>query len=320
MTQAPASFRLAALVVTYNRKAQIETTVTRLLGEPVDHLVVVDNGSTDGSREWLSVVDDPRLTVLLPEENLGGAGGFELGLRHVTEVLDPDWTVVMDDDARPEPGALAEFRATNLIDWDGVVAAVRFPGGDICGMNRPVLNPFSHWRVFLKTVLGGGNRAAFHLGDAAYASDATVPVDGASFVGLFLSRDTIQRAGFPDGRLFIYAEDGLYTLGLTQAGGRLGFFPQIRFEHDCSTFAGPSGQFNPPWKAYYYHRNLLFLYRRAAGIWFWPVLLIVLPKWLLKARRYRGAARAEFLRFLRAAVVDGLRGRRRRLTLPAEET
>lgn len=299
--------KLGAVVVTYNRRAQIEATIARLLAEPLEMLVVVDNGSTDGSREFLRGVDDPRLDLIESPENIGGAGGFEAGLRHIMEIHDPDWVVVMDDDGRPEPGALAAFRAADLADWDAVAAAVRYPDGRICEMNRPVLNPFWHPRIFLRMISGGG-RAAFHLAEADYARTDPMPVDGGSFVGLFLSRRAIGLAGYPDGRLFIYAEDGLYSLTLSEAGGRIGFFPGIRFEHDCTTFAGPPGRFTPPWKAYYYHRNLLMLYRRAAGLWFWPALFVVLPKWLWKTTR-QGAHKGTYLRLLARAVRDGLTGR-----------
>lgn len=44
------------------------------------------------------------------------------------------------------------------------------------------------------------------------------------------------------------------------AGGRIVFLQQVRFEHDCSTFAGDR-RLRPLWKIYYYHRNLLMLYR-----------------------------------------------------------
>ena len=315
MSAAPgAGLRLAAVVVTHDRIDKLRVTVERLLAEPLDHLLVVDNASSDGTADWLAAQDDPRLAVLRSEVNAGGAGGFEAGLRAAMERFDPDWVLLTDDDGRPEPGALAAFRAADLSGWDGVAAAVRFPDGRICDMNRPVLNPFWHPRVFLRTALGGG-RAAFHLAEADFAAPGPVAVDGASFVGLFLSRAAVARAGYPDGKLFIYGDDGLYTLGLTLAGGRIGFFPGVRFEHDCLTFGaasgGGGGRFAPLWKVYYYHRNLLFMYRLAAGWLFWPALAVVLPKWLAKARHHPGARRV-FLRLMAAAIRDGLMGRSHR--------
>lgn len=301
--------RLVAVVVTYNRLEKLQQTVERLLEAPEADLaavVVVDNASTDGTGDWLAGLADPRLVLHPSARNVGGAGGFEAGMRHAVSTLDPDWILVMDDDARPVPGALAAFHEMDTSDWDAVAAAVYYPGGEICEMNRPSRNPFWHAREFRQTLFGGG-RGGFHIEPEDYRGEGR-QIDVASFVGLFVSRGAIERVGYPDGRLFVYGEDGLYTLGLSKQGGRILFAPQVVFEHDCSTFEGQRGRFRPLWKVYYYHRNLLLLYRMAAGWMFWPVLLAILPKWLSKVRHHSGE-RGVFLRLLTRAIGDGLRGR-----------
>ncbi len=307
----PAPRRLVAVVVTHNRLAQLRETVARLLASPAEELaalVVVDNLSGDGTGAWLAGQTDPRLEVLTARANLGGAGGFEWGMRQAVARHDPDWLVLMDDDGRPQPGALAAFQAADLAGWDAVAAAVYYPDGAICEMNRPSRNPFWNLRGFFTTLLRLGRRDSFHIRPEIYAGAVPVAVDITSFVGFFVSRQMVERVGFPDGALFVYGDDGLYSLGLRLAGGRIGFFPQIRFEHDCSTFAQSAGRFRPLWKAYYYHRNLFLLYRRAAGGFFWLVLVLALPKWLLKVRHHPGERRA-YLRLLGKAVSDGFRGR-----------
>jgi len=216
-----------------------------------------------------------------------------------------DWIVVMDDDARPEPGAFTVFRGADLGPWEAVAAAVRYPDGRICEMNRPWVNPFWDARVFLKTALGGG-RAAFHMDDAAYKPGAGPrQIDGGSFVGLFLSRAAIHRAGYPDPRLFIYGDDVLYTLGLSENGGTIGFLPAIRFDHDCATIT-KGRQIVANWKVYYHYRNLLMVYHRAAGWLFWPALALILPKWYAKAWGHAAEDRKPYLRLLTRAVRDGL--------------
>lgn len=309
--------RLVAVVVTHNRLEQLRVTLERLLMTPDRHLeavVLVDNASDDGTGPWLTGQTDPRLEVLRSDINLGGAGGFERGMRHAVERYDPDWIVVMDDDARPEPGALAAFHSSGPGDVDAVAAAVYHPDGRICDMNVPWVNPFWHREVLWQTALGGG-RGAFHLSPQDYAADAPRPIDGGSFVGLFLSRGAIARAGYPDPGLFIYGDDVLYTLTLSERGGRIRFDPGVRFEHDFKTLSGSVQRFVPLWKCYYHHRNLLMVYRKAAGVLFWPALLLILPRWLSKVRHYSGQKYA-FLRLIRCAVADGIR---RRITRPHRE-
>lgn len=308
-SQIPDRDRLVAVVVTYNRLAKLRVTLQRLLAASAEELqavLVVDNASDDGTGDWLAEQDDPRLLVVSSSRNLGGAGGFETGMRLAVDRFDPDWIVVMDDDARPLPGALETFHALPKTGWEAVAAAVYFPDGDICEMNRPSRNPFWHWREFRRTALGRG-RSGFHVTPADYDGPG-MAVDVASFVGLFVSRAAIARVGYPDGRLFVYGDDGLFTLGLSAAGGAIGFEPSVRFEHDCSTFHGQRGRFRPLWKVYYYHRNLMLLYRMAAGWMFWPALLVVLPKWVSKIRHHGGDRRV-YLKLLGRAVGDGLAGR-----------
>lgn len=302
--------RLVAVVVTCNRLAKLTDTIARLLDSPPEALaavVVADNASDDGTETWLAAQTDPRLVVLRSETNDGGAGGFNRAMRHAMADLSPDWLVLMDDDGRPAPGCLSAFHQMDLAGWDGLAAAVYFPTGEICEMNRPSRNPFWHLPVLLRTGLRLGGRSGFHLDPAHYAGTEPHAIDITSFVGFFVRAETVAKVGFPDPSLFVYGDDGLYTLRIRQTGRRLAFHPGLRFDHDMGTFdAGQRGRFHPLWKVYFYHRNLLLLYRAAAGPLFWPLLLVVLPKWLLKARAHRGDRRV-FLRLLRHAVADGLR-------------
>ncbi|MEO1705068.1 MAG: glycosyltransferase [Pseudomonadota bacterium] len=303
--------RLVAVVVTHNRVAQLEVTLARLLDADPVHLekvVVVDNASTDGTAAWLAEQQDPRLEVLRSETNVGGAGGFERGMRHAAEAYDPDWIVVMDDDARPEPAALAAFHAATRSDAEGWAAAVYHPDGRICDMNRPSRNPFWHPAILRRTLTGKG-RDGFHIGPAEYGGDAPVGIDGTSFVGFFVSRAGIARVGFPDGGLFIYGDDTLYTLGLTAAGGQILFDPAIRFEHDFTTQIDGDRRLRPMWKCYYHYRNLLMVYRLCSGPWFVLAGPAAALKWIAKVRHYPGE-RGLYLRVVGRAILDGLLGRR----------
>ncbi len=65
-----------------------------------DHLVVVDNDDDDRVREI--VTGQPiASTYLGSRRNLGGAGGFALGILHAL-ALGADWVWLADDDGRPQ--------------------------------------------------------------------------------------------------------------------------------------------------------------------------------------------------------------------------
>lgn len=305
--------RLVAVVVTHRRLAQLKRTLAALCAQAETDLaaiLVVNNASDHGTKAWLETQTEPRLTVIHSEKNTGGAGGFEAGMRFAMQELSPDWLVVMDDDARPEPGAFATFHTLDLARYDGFAAAVRHPDGTICEMNRPTLNPFWHRALFFRTLFGGG-RNSFHLGEDDFAIPGLRAIDGASFVGFFVRASTVAAQGYPDPALFLYGDDAMYTMRLTKAGHRLGFDPSVRFEHDSKTYSVQDPRIRPMWKIYYYHRNLLILYRMAAGWLFVPVAVLYIAKWASNIRYYRGE-RGLFWRLFWRAVVDGLLRRTKR--------
>ena len=245
----PDRARLVAVVVTHDRLAQLRRTVARLLEASAADLaavVVVDNASGDGTGTWLGALNEARLDVVTLDGNRGGAGGFAAGIAAARARHDPDWIVVMDDDARPAPGALAAFHRAARDGWDALAAAVFLPDGAISAMNCPSRNPFGDRRIFWRTLREG--RRGFHLSAAAFETGARMRrVDVASFVGLFLSRRALDLAGLPDPGLFLYGDDALYTLTLTARGGRIGFASGLRFEHDCRSL-GAGGHVRPLWR------------------------------------------------------------------------
>ena len=74
---------VAVVVVTYNRADLLEGMLAGLAGldRAPDAVYVVDNASTDHTREVLERSTLPGLVPIHATENLGGAGGFRLGLQ-----------------------------------------------------------------------------------------------------------------------------------------------------------------------------------------------------------------------------------------------
>ncbi|MEJ7799019.1 MAG: glycosyltransferase [Ilumatobacter sp.] len=297
--------RIVACVVTYQRLPQLTVAIERLLAEPVDMIVVVDNGSTDGSREWLRSLADDRIDVLEPTVNLGGAGGFELALKRAVVERRPDWLMLQDDDAWPVQGAIERFRELSLpSDVGGVAAAVYTPSGEICEMNRPGVNPFGTLRGVLGAVFRG--RRALHVADEVFSEERT-DVDCVSFVGYFVRAALVPSVvGYPRGEFFVYSDDQLFSFEIRRAGYRNVLVPGIEFCHDTLS-KSDTGVFTPLWRVYFLYRNNIEFYRAMAGRWFALVMLLKIPSWLLRARHYPDPK--SYLSVARRGIVDGLRRR-----------
>lgn len=303
-----------AIIVTYNRLDALKLTLESTLRQAFYKVVVVNNLSTDGTREWLDSLgdgklDQERLITIHSKKNLGGAGGFHQGFHYAAEQLpQADWLVSFDDDAYPENGMLDTFNAADIPSEVGAVAAaVYLPSGQISEMNRPSRNPFWHLDEFLGASLKG--RHGFHVDDSAYKETLPMEIDASSFVGFFLRLSLVREGhiGLPRSELFIYADDIIYVLEMRKAGFKHLFLPSLRFSHDCQTLIEQQDVYHPLWKVYYLFRNRLEMYRIASGIFYPFLLLVKIPTFFSTVRYYEKHERKLFLRVAAKAIWDGLR-------------
>lgn len=95
------------VVVTYNRLSLLKECIDALRHQTYKNfrIVIVNNGSTDGTCEWLSLQND---LIVISQENSGGAGGFYTGLKYVAEHA-YDYCWFMDDDVICNVDALQEL-------------------------------------------------------------------------------------------------------------------------------------------------------------------------------------------------------------------
>ncbi|MBK6634329.1 MAG: glycosyltransferase [Chitinophagaceae bacterium] len=71
--------KVIAVVVTYNREALLSECITALRNQsrPLDAILIVNNGSTDGTETWLNQQND---LFFINQQNVGSSGGFSAGI------------------------------------------------------------------------------------------------------------------------------------------------------------------------------------------------------------------------------------------------
>jgi len=98
---------VAAVVPAYNEEHHI-SSVIKTMPDFVDHIVVVDDASTDRTGEVAQGMQDPRVTLIRHETNQGVGGAIIAGHRKAIEV-DADIAVVMAGDAQMDPTYLPDL-------------------------------------------------------------------------------------------------------------------------------------------------------------------------------------------------------------------
>ena len=185
---------VCAVVVTHRRPDELATSLKVVTGQSrvIDHLIVVDNDHDDRIRDLVAAQPVPS-TYLGSRRNLGGAGGFALGMLHAL-ALGADWVWLADDDGRPTD---TDVLATLLACAESTVSprcrrwcarwTTRTPG-------FPLRRGLA-WRRRVDEL-----RTRTPDGDL-------LPGYASLFNGALFRAETIEAVGVPDLRLFIRGDE-----------------------------------------------------------------------------------------------------------------
>ncbi|MRH86092.1 glycosyltransferase [Nocardia sp. SYP-A9097] len=207
--------RIVAIVVTHKRKELLAESLKVLSTQsrPIDHLIVVDNGNEAEVGEL--VRNQPiESTYLGSAHNLGGAGGFALGMLHAL-TMGADWVWLADDDGRPDgPEVLATLfdcaKRHQLVEVSPVVADIDDPDRLAFPLRRGVV-----WR-----------RLRSELGDEDF-----LPGIASLFNGALVSAEAVDIIGVPDLRLFVRGDEVEVHRRLVRSGLPFGTCLQTAYLH-----------------------------------------------------------------------------------------
>jgi len=117
---------LSVVIPCFNEEATVATVIDTVLASPwVLEAIVVDDGSTDKSREILSGIDDPRVHVVLQPYNQGKGAALRTGFTHAKA----EYVVVQDADLEYDPAEFEVLLEPLLADKADVVFGSRFLSG-----------------------------------------------------------------------------------------------------------------------------------------------------------------------------------------------
>jgi rhamnopyranosyl-N-acetylglucosaminyl-diphospho-decaprenol beta-1,3/1,4-galactofuranosyltransferase len=293
-----ASQTVVAVIVTRDRTELLTQSLAAVAAQSrrPDHVVVVDNGSDDAVRAAVEASGLPA-TYLPSRRNLGGAGGFALGMLHAL-ALGADWVWCADDDGRP---ADDEVLAT-LLD-----AAERHGLAEVSPLVTDMADP-DRLAFPLRRGLRWRRRRSDFAGVDVLHRYASL------FNGALFRAEALDVVGVPDYRLFFRGDETEIHRRLVRSGLPFGTCVDAAYLHPEGTSEFQpilGGRLSAQYpandvKRFFTYRNRGYLMAQPGMRWLLPLEWIRFSYFFLVHRR-DGAGWREWVRLTSA-------GRRERFT------
>lgn len=245
--------KVIAVVVTYNRSQLLKRNIASLRKNSPYAIIVVNNGSTDDTREWLAEQTD---LIVITQANVGGSGGFYTGIQQAME-RGADWIWCMDDDVFPRPDCLSNLLDHTASEEVGILAPRRLMEGNIFTNDFQAVNltnPFSsmYKKKLKKQVI-----------------NKPVEILGTAFEGLFIRKETVEKIGLPNKDLFIFCDDTDYCLRAVLAGYKILYIPSALMDKEkfFSNDTWNERNKKKKWKRFYQIRNSTYLNHHYGRNW-----------------------------------------------------
>jgi glycosyltransferase involved in cell wall biosynthesis len=121
----PPDFKLSVVIPVYNEQQWIREVLRRVQASPIPkEIIVVDDGSTDGTRAILRELESAEIRVIYQPSNQGKGAALREGFRHATG----DVVIVQDADLEYNPLDYPRLIQPILDGWADVVYGSRFTG------------------------------------------------------------------------------------------------------------------------------------------------------------------------------------------------
>lgn len=259
--------RVCVVVLNYNSGKYIESCLTSLvrLDYAECEILVVDNASTDDSLTQINK-KYPKIKTIRSDNNLGYAGGNNLGLQYAMDhSFDAAW--IVNPDIVVAKNALTKL--VSVLEKDaqvGVVGSkVYFQKGFEFHKDKYASRDLGKVLWFAGGKMDWQNVYAVHIGmdevdQGQY--DLPMPVDLLTGASMLIRTSVLQKSGLIDEKYFLYYEENDLCQRILKVGYKLYYCPESVVSHANAQSTG----IGSPLQDYYTTRNRLLFGMRWAPL------------------------------------------------------
>ncbi len=230
--------KVIAVVVTHNRQVLLSECIAALRKQtrPLDAILVVNNGSTDTTEQWLQQQSD---LIFITQKNVGSSGGFSTGINWAYQ-NGYSWIWCMDDDGHSKEDALE-----NLLEADD---------GNLRLLNCAVIDKNDKRSFVWKT-------QQYKTLDEVDCR--VIEGIGHPFNGTMLHRRIIERVGVPKPKFFLWGDETEYYYRIVKQNNiPVCTIPGSIHYHPSASFSlKQDWDYTSAWKMYFYVRNRFHIHQ-----------------------------------------------------------
>jgi GT2 family glycosyltransferase len=253
------SASVAVVVLNWNGRELTLECIRSLLEMPTPgvEIILVDNGSSDGTVDAVRAEFDDRVTLIVNDENLGFAGGNNVGIRYALD-RGAEFVLLLNNDTVVDPGLVDHL----LRPFSGS------PGVGVTGPKIYYYTPADQiWFAGGQVYLARGTSRHIGIRETDRGQfDTEREVDYVTGCALMARREVLETAGLLDPSYVAYYEDVDFCMRARGAGFQIRYVPGGKVWHKISASTGGqmgrakiTRKFKSTWK----------FFRRYARPWHW---------------------------------------------------
>lgn len=220
------SKRVSGCIVTFNNIKTIDNAVRTLLENTDIDLFVVDNGSTDGTPEYLEQ-NFPQIEVVRAPSNIG----FGAGHNYILDRLNSDYHAIINPDVviRDDIVSVMADYLDNNPDVGMLSPEIRFPDGRLQILGK--LNPMPYYLVASRLRSDEPSKLLRKYAMMDQPLDKPIQIQNATGCFMFIRTSLFKEIGGFDKRYFMYFEDCDLTRQINKISKVL-YFPFATVYHE----------------------------------------------------------------------------------------